>query len=84
MKKYLGFVVALLLPLSGFAGHHEESEPAIQYVLTQGIKADNAPASAGAAAKFLQSGVLGKRGVGMGLYGLNASSGNGATMAIDY
>ena len=84
MKKYIGFVVALLLPLSGFAGHHEESEPAIQYVLTQGIKADNAPASAGAAAKFLQSGVLGKRGVGMGLYGLNASSGNGATMAIDY
>ena len=41
MKKYLGFVVALLLPFSGFAGHHEESEPAIQYVLTQGIKADN-------------------------------------------
>ena len=84
MKKYIVYFVALLLPLSSFADHHEESKPEIQYVLTQGIKADNPTASAGAAAKFLQSGVLGKRGVGMGLYGLNVSSGNGATMAIDY
>ena len=62
MKKYIVYFVALMLPLSSFADHREESKPEIQYVLTQGIKADNPTASAGAAAKFLQSGVLGKRG----------------------
>ena len=84
MKKFPSYIVVLLLPFSAFAGHHEEPEPAIKYVLTQGVKTDNAAGSALAAAKFLQSGALGKRGVGMGLYGLNASAGNGATMAIDY
>ena len=30
---------------SAFAGHHEMSEPAIKYVLTQGFKTTNAPAT---------------------------------------
>ena len=34
------------------AGHHETSEPAIQYVLTQGYKAPDAPATAAAAGTF--------------------------------
>ena len=82
MKRILASLTLFLAPLYGFAGHHEE--PPIGYVLTQTIKSDNVPETLMAAAKFLQSSALAKRGVGMGLYSFNANSGNGATAAIDY
>ena len=75
---------AFVFTTSAFAGHHEMPEPGIKYVLTQGFKTNNAPATATAATKFLQSGVLGERGVGMGLYSMNASAGSAANMFIDY
>jgi quinol monooxygenase YgiN len=37
MKKYLCFVVALLFPLSGFAGHHEATENQIIFAINADI-----------------------------------------------
>ncbi|HBK18744.1 MAG TPA: hypothetical protein DDZ38_08880, partial [Gammaproteobacteria bacterium] len=82
MRRILASLTLFLAPLYGFAGHHEE--PPIGYVLTQTIKSDNVPETLMAAAKFLQSGALAKRGVGMGLYSFNANSGNGATAALEH
>ena len=82
--RVIGLLTTFVFSTSAFAGHHEMSEPAIKYVLTQGFKTTNAPATATAATKFLQSGVLGERGVGMGLYSMNANAGSAANMFIDY
>ena len=37
MKKYIGFFLALLLPLSGFAGHHEATENQIIFAINADI-----------------------------------------------
>ena len=37
MKKYIGFFVALLLPLYGFAGHHEATENQIIFAINADI-----------------------------------------------
>ena len=84
------FAIRLLLVCLPFsismarAGHHETTEPAIKYVLTQGYKAANAPATAEAAGAFLKSGALASRGVGMGLYSLDAVTSHGATVSMEY
>ena len=80
--RVIALLTTFVFSTSAFAGHHEMSEPAIKYVLTQGFKTTNAPATAKAATKFLQSGVLGERGVGMGLYSMNANAGSAANMFI--
>ena len=82
--RVIALLTTFVFSTSAFAGHHEMSEPAIKYVLTQGFKTTNAPATATAATEFLQSGVLGERGVGMGLYSMNANAGSAANMFIDY
>ena len=85
MKRYairfLLMCFSVAVPLA-HAGHHETSEPAIQYVLTQGYKAADAPATAAAAGEFLKSGALASRGVGMGLYSLDAVTSRGATVSV--
>ena len=73
------------LPFHGF----EESEPAIQYHSNiQGIKADNAPVLGRSKVSSLSGGLVKRRIIRMGLYGLNSRPSmltvNGATMAIDY
>ena len=87
MKRYairlLLVCFSISVPLAQ-AGHHETSEPAIQYVLTQGYKAPDAPATAAAAGAFLKSGALASRGVGMGLYSLDAITAHGATVSMEY
>jgi hypothetical protein len=81
--RFLMMCFSVALPLA-HAGHHETSEPAIQYVLTQGYKAADAPATAAAAGEFLKSGALASRGVGMGLYSLDAVTSHGATVSMEY
>ena len=87
MKLFAIRLLLVCLPFSfsmAYAGHHETAEPAIKYVLTQGYKAADAPATAEAAGAFLKSGALASRGVGMGLYSLDAVTSHGATVSMEY
>ena len=84
MRKLLTIFLIGLIPSLGLSGHHEESNSPVAYVLTMGVKSSDLAGTAQAAGKFLDSGALAKRNVGMGLYGLNAKGDNPATMIIEY
>ncbi len=87
MKRWtfpLLFLLIAVTTTSTHGAHHEVPAPAIKYVLTQGIKTTDLAGTAKAAQKFLRSGALEKRGVGMGFYGVTANSGSQATAFFDY
>jgi len=87
MKMFVMRLLFVCFPLTAsvvYAEHHETTEPAIKYVLMQGYAATDAPATAAAAGAFLKSGALASRGVGMGLYSLDAITSHGATVSVEY